>query len=508
MERKQKILIVDDNPQNVRILSDRLKNAGFVVFEAGDGKAAIDMAEAHEPDLVLLDILMPVMDGYEVLERLKRNEKLRHIPVIVISAVDELESVVRCIELGAEDYLTKPFNNVILNARVNACLNKKQWRDKEQQYQREIEAANEQLEERVMKRTAELSDALHEVESLKNRLQAEKVYLQQEIKLDHNFDEIISRSRSFAAVSHSVEQVAATDATVLLLGETATGKELMARAIHDIGARQDRPLVKVNCASLPATLIESELFGHEKGSFTGAAERRHGRFEPANGSSISLGEVAETPLELQAKLLRVLQEGEFERLGGSNTIKVNVRLIAATNRNLEKEIAEGRFREDLYYRLNVFPISCPPLRERKEDIALLVNHFVKKYSAKIGKNIETVSGNAMLRLKSYDWPGNVRELENIIERAVIVSPGDRLEIGDWFQKTTPGPAAASAAASAAVSAVTLEDVEREHIKKVPEHTGWKIRGENGAAQLLGLKPTTLESRMKKLGIERERGASR
>ncbi len=399
MNRKAQILVVDDNPHNIRMLSDRLKSTGFEVIEAVNGQTAIEMAETHEPDLVLLDILMPVMDGYEVLEHLKADDEMRYIPVIVISAVDQLESVVRCIEAGAEDYLTKPFNTVLLNARVNACLNKKRFHDKEQAYQREIEAANEQLEKRVVERTAELNDALAEVKALKDRLEEENVYLQQEIKLEHNFDEIISQSKSFATVLRSVEQVAGTNATVLILGETGTGKELLARAIHDIGGRQDRPLVKVNCASLPAALIESELFGHEKGSFTGANERRLGRFELADGGTIFLDEVTELPLELQAKLLRVLQEGEFERLGGTNTIKVNVRVIAATNRNLDKETSEGRFREDLYYRLNVFPISCPPLRERKEDIELLVNHFVKKYGAKIGKTIETVSGDAMLKVK-------------------------------------------------------------------------------------------------------------
>ncbi len=494
MEGNQKILVVDDNPVNVRLLRDRLQSGGFTVIDAGDGKAALEMMKAESPDLVLLDILMPVMDGYAVLEHLKTDDSLRHIPVIVVTAIDQLDSAVRCIELGAVDYLTKPFNNVVLNARIHACLDKKRWHDKEREYQNQLEELNEKLEQRVEERTSELNDALHEVEQLKDRLVQENIYLQQEIKLDHNFEEIVSSSRSLASVLKSVEQVAVTDASVLILGETGTGKELLARAIHSSSERKDRPLVKVNCASLPANLIESELFGHEKGSFTGAAARRLGRFELADSGTIFLDEIAELPLELQPKLLRVLQEGEFERLGGTSTIKVDVRVIAATNRNLQKEAAEGNFREDLYYRLNVFPIVCPPLRERKEDIELLVNHFVAKYSAKIGKAIESVSSRAMTVLKGYDWPGNVRELENIIERSVIITQGKHLEIGDWFYEVTSAPETESN--------LMLEDVERRHISKVLDQTGWKIRGTKGAAEILGLKPTTLEARMKKLGIER------
>jgi len=337
-----------------------------------------------------------------------------------------------------------------------------------------------------------LKNALDEVEILKNRLQAENIYLQDEIKNVHNFEDIITNSENLKKVLKSVEQVAATDATVLILGESGTGKELIARAIHNISSRNERVLVKVNCAVLPANLIESELFGHEKGAFTGAISFKTGRFEMADGGTIFLDEIGELPLELQAKLLRVLQEGEFERLGNPKCIKVNVRIIAATNRILENEVQQGKFREDLYYRLNVFPIHLPPLRERKEDIPMLTNHFVKKYSGKVGKRLDTISRDVFSRLKEYNWPGNVRELENFIERAVIISPENKLVVGDWLPVKNN--------LSEEAGEIKLEEVERNYIIKILEKTNWRISGENGAAQILGLKRTTLEARMKKLGI--------
>ncbi len=354
--------------------------------------------------------------------------------------------------------------------------------------------AKEMLEELVKQRTSELQEALAEVERLKNRLEAENIYLQEEIKIDHNFENIISRGDALKKVLRKVEQVASTDATVLILGETGTGKELLAREINSISIRRNRPLVKVNCAALPANLIESELFGHEKGAFTGALARKIGRFELADGGTIFLDEIGDLPLELQAKLLRVLQEGEIERLGNPNTIKVDVRVIAATNRDLDKAIENGDFREDLYYRLNVFPITSPPLRERKEDVPVLVNHFVAKYCTKIGRKIESIPQKVMDMLQAYRWPGNVRELENVIERAVIVSSGKQLELGDWLPKST--------GSSGASQTPTLEELEKEHILDMLELTGWRVSGEKGAAKILGMKPTTLEARMKKLGIRR------
>ena len=329
------------------------------------------------------------------------------------------------------------------------------------------------------------------------KLKAQNQYLQEEIKLNNNFEEIISKSKNFQKVLQQIERVASTDATVLILGESGTGKELLARAVHNISNRSKRPLVKVNCATLPANLIESELFGHEKGAFTGAMDRKIGRFELADGGTIFLDEIAELPVELQAKLLRVLQEGEFERLGNPRTMKVNVRVIAATNRNLDQAIEKKEFREDLFYRLNVFPIISPPLRERKEDIPLLVKHFCQKHEAKIGKKIIHIEPEVIDALMEYNWPGNIREIENLIERAMIISPGNTLSYGDWLPVTKrmaktgkPGP-------------VKLEDVEKEHIIEVLKTAGWKVSGEKGAARILGLNPTTLEAKMKKLGIKRE-----
>jgi transcriptional regulator with GAF, ATPase, and Fis domain len=339
-----------------------------------------------------------------------------------------------------------------------------------------------------------LQQALTELERLKNRLQEENIYLQEEIKVKHNFDEIIGRSKALKEVLLKIEQVAASKATVLVLGETGTGKELVARAVHNLSQRRNRPLVKVNCAALPANLIESELFGHEKGAFTGALKRKIGRFELADGGTIFLDEIGELPLELQSRLLRVLQEGEFERLGNSDTIKVDVRIIAATNRDLAKMVSVKEFHRDLYYRLNVYPIQCPPLRKHRDDILMLVKHFINKHSANIGKTIERIPQKVINTLKSYHWPGNVRELENIIERAIIITRGTELELGEWFlgneNETNHG------------HIFTLQELEKDHIHKVLQLTSWRVSGRCGAAEKLGLKPTTLEARMKKLGIRR------
>ena len=346
----------------------------------------------------------------------------------------------------------------------------------------------------IQKSHADLQKALTEVEQLKTRLEQENIYLQQEIKLTHNFEEIISQSKKFRKVLTQVEQVAATDSTVLILGESGTGKELIARAVHNISNRKERALVIVNCAALPSALIESELFGHEKGAFTGAFVSKIGRFELANGGSIFLDEIGEISLELQPKLLRVLQEGEFERLGSTKTTKVNVRVIVATNRDLRMAVEKGEFREDLYYRINVFPINLLPLRERKEDIPLLARHFLLKHGTRIGKQIGAITQKVMDALIDYSWPGNVRELENIIERAVIITRGNKLDLGDSFPKNI--------GVLQKEEITTLEENEKSYILKALEFTNWKISGERGAAKLLGIKRTTLESRMKKLNIQR------
>ena len=336
-----------------------------------------------------------------------------------------------------------------------------------------------------------LKAALSEIKELKEKLEVERAYLKEEIKSQYNHENIIGQSDALNYIFYKVEQIAPTDTTVLILGETGTGKELIARAIHHLSRRKDRALVKVNCATLPSNLIESELFGHEKGAFTGAYARQLGRFEVANGASLFLDEIGELPLELQPKLLRVIQDGEFERLGSSGTIKVDVRLIAATNRNLEEEVRRGRFREDLWYRLNIFPITVPPLRERMEDIALLVDFFVDKITKRMGKSIESIPVSVMNTLQGYHWPGNIRELENVLERAVINSSGPKLHLVDELKKPPKDVTAAQK---------TLNEVERDYIVRVLEQTHWKVSGQNGAAEILGLDRSTLRARMRKLGI--------
>jgi PAS domain S-box-containing protein len=349
------------------------------------------------------------------------------------------------------------------------------------------------------------------MEREKTRLEAQNSYLIEEIKETHNFEEIVGQSRPLAEVVEKVKLVASTDSSVLILGETGTGKELVARAVHSNSARRNRPLVKVNCAALPVGLIESELFGHEKGAFTGAIDRRIGRFELAHGGTIFLDEIGDMPPDLQAKLLRVLQEQEFERVGGSNLIKVDVRVIAATNRDLFRSASEGTFRQDLYYRLNVFPIQLPPLRERREDIPPLVHYFVRRFSLKIGRKITRIQRETMERLMNYSWPGNVRELENVIERAVILSPGIELDVApgvlpEIVAVTSAQPAAPRPAPEeknpGAPSPQSIDQVERNHILEVLIRTNWRIEGSEGAAALLNLNPSTLRSRMKKLGVQR------
>ena len=361
------------------------------------------------------------------------------------------------------------------------------------------------LEDIVEQRTAELriakedalnskhlaENALAEIKQLTDQLEAERAYLQEEIKLEFNHDNIIGRSNEIKYVFYKIEQIAATDTNVLVLGETGTGKELVARAIHGLSLRKHRALVKMNCAALPANLIESELFGHEKGAFTGANSRRLGRFEVANGTTLFLDEIGELPLDLQPKLLQVIETGEFERLGSSDTINVDARIIAATNRNLEAEVGKRTFREDLWYRLNIFPITMPPLRERREDIPLLVNYFIDRISKRLGKTISLVPVNVMDALRSYHWPGNIRELENVLERAVINSSGPKLHLVDELKKPNKELTQANR---------TLADVEREYILRVLEQTHWKVSGNNSASEILGLDRSTLRARMRKLDI--------
>jgi len=504
------ILIVDDQEANVQLLEQMLTNAGYTrISSTMDPHAVCELHRANHYDLILLDLQMPGMDGFQVMEGLKAIETGGYVPVIVITA--QPGHKLRALAAGAKDFISKPVDLVEVTTRIHNILEVRLLYNK-------IENDNKLLEQTVRERTGELLSSnirltqeiderkkaekslqgtYAEIKQLKDRLQAENIYLQEEVSREYNFGEIIGQSNALSNVFLRVEQVAPMNATVLLLGETGTGKGVIARAIHSSSSRKGRPLITVNCTTLPATLVESELFGRERGAFTGSDARQIGRFELADGGTIFLDEIGEMPLELQSKLLRVIQDGEFERLGSPRTIKTDVRIIAATNRNLEEEIKNGRFREDLYYRLNVFPITMPPLRQRPEDIPLLVNHFVAKFNKKIGKQITTVSQGTLTALQGYHWPGNVRELESVIERAVIISQGSALQVLDRFDTF-------SATEEQEVRDIkTLMGLEHDLILQALQKTSWRIEGKKGAALLLGLNPSTLRFRMRKFGIRRQ-----
>ena len=483
-----KCLVVDDKEANVLLIVEVLRGAGYTqIASTMDPRAVCDMHRANRYDLILLDLQMPGMDGFEVMEGLRATES-GYIPVLAITAQPAHKQ--RALEAGAKDFVSKPFDLAELLLRVHNLLEVRLL-------YKQIADDNAMLEQTVRERTAE-------IEELKNRFQAESIYLQQDIAREFNFGEIIGRSAALEQVFFKVEQVAPQDTTVLLLGETGTGKGAVARALHSRSARKHRPIVTVDCTALPANLIESELFGREKGAFTGSDTRQMGRFELADGGTILLDEVGELPLDLQAKLLRVIQDGEFERLGNPRTIKVDVRIIAATNRDLKAEIGRGKFREDLYYRLNVFPITIPPLRQRKEDIPLLVKFFVTKFNKKIGRTFEAVEQETLALLQDYRWPGNVRELESVIERAVITSQGSALRVLDRLEPSRPSgeQQVERVEKEVAPTVRALGEMERDHILHALQKTGWRVEGSAGAAEILGINSSTLRGRMRKHGIRR------
>jgi len=682
---KGNLLIVEDDLSARQTLEAFLTREGYEVRCAPNGQTALMFAREDPPELILLDIRLPDMDGFEVCQRLKEH-RIDNIPVIFISALQELKDKVRGFAAGGVDYVTKPFQAEELLARVETHLTLKRLQKQIEAQNAQLQRAHDELEERIKERTIDLATAneqlvasekalgerlkfermvsdlsarfvntspdhvdreiehalqgivdffrasgciliqgerggtaarishavvapgvsplplvganmislfpwaskvlprgevvrvttlddlpaeaavdkesyrkwgvrsvlaipitfggsvshsislssrreermwpeeyisrlrmlgeilvsalkrkqteeqlrerLGEIEELKLRLEKENVYLQEEVKLLGEHSEVVGQSLVMKKILAQVEQVAQTDSTVLILGETGTGKELLARSIHKMSRRKDRPLVTVNCASLPPTLIESELFGREKGAYTGALTKMVGRFEIADGSTLFLDEIGEIPLELQSKLLRVLEEGNFERLGSTKTLHVDVRIIAATNRDIAQEVQAGRFRKDLFYRLNVFPIVIPPLRERPDDIPLMVWAFVKEFQKKMGKEIENISKRAMESLQSYSWPGNVRELKNVLEHAMIVSSNRTLTI------QAPKLMSSETSDAGSLADRNLEDMERRHIVSVLEKNGWRVGGKGGAAEVLGLKRSTLYSKMKKLGINR------
>ena len=619
--KRTKILVIDDEAPIRDYMYMVLTAFGYDVTAAETGLDGLRKFRRIKPQLILVDLRMPEMDGLTLISEIRGCNP--DVPIIVISGTGAMEDAIGAIRRGAWDYIPKPITSKqVLKHTVEKSLERarliaenrryqenlqaevdrqtseltrayEQLRESEARYRSVVEDQTESIvrydingritfvnvsccryfgrsesellgspyvrlvvekdrqavrkkisrldkqrpvaidERRVMipgdregwqqwtdralfDNTGELQgyqavgiditdrklgekalkDALEEVEKLKNQLHDENVYLREEIKLDHNFEDIIGNSTAIMDVLKKTELIAPNDTTVLIQGESGTGKELIARAIHNLSRRKNRPLVKVNCAALPSNLIESELFGHEKGSFTGATGQRKGRFELANGGTIFLDEISELPLDLQTKLLRVIQESEFERVGGENTLNVDVRIIAATNRDLESSVAKGDFREDLYYRLNVIPLRIPPLRERREDIPVLARFFARKYGRKMGKTFRSISGKTMDFLQTFDWPGNIRELENLIERAVIFSKEPVLKLDH--------PVFVPVRMKKPDSLVlrTLETVEKEYIEKVLVHTNGVIEGEHGAAHILDMHPNTLRSRMKKLSVKK------
>jgi DNA-binding NtrC family response regulator len=445
---KPLVYVVDDDPSVCEALGSLLRSAGFSVQTFPSAQEFLASKRVDVPSCLVLDLQLPGLNGLDLQRELAKADV--RIPIIFISGHGDIPTSVRAIKAGALEFLTKPFDDEDLLDAIQQGI----ARDRKTRGQRDIP--------------------------------------------EGHFEDVVGTSAPLREVLKHVEIVAPTDSTVLILGETGTGKEHIARAIHNVSSRSDRPFVKLNCAAIPSGLLESELFGHEKGAFTGAVAQRIGRFELAHGGTLFLDEVGDIPLELQPKLLRVLQEQEFERLGSTRTQRVNVRLVAATNRNLSEMVAERQFRGDLYFRLNVFPIHIPPLRQRVDDIPLLVRHFVERYTQRMNKRIETIPDEVMEALCRYPWPGNIRELQNFIERAVILTTGSVLcpPLMELKQRDVDIPATSG----------TLEDIEREHIVQTLQETRGVIGGPRGAATRLGLKRTTLLSKMEKLGISRRRQA--
>jgi DNA-binding NtrC family response regulator len=439
------IYIVDDDASVRNGLDNLLRSAGFAVQSFSSAREFLASARADVPSCLLLDVQLPGLSGLDLQQELAKSGV--QIPIIFITGHGDIPMSVRAMKAGAIEFLTKPVND------------------------------------------EDLLDAIQQAVARDHRARQPRGDNAQP-----NFEEIVGTSGALKAALEQVEVVAPTESTVLILGETGTGKELIARAIHNISSRSKRAFVKLNCAAIPSGLLESELFGHERGAFTGAVAQKIGRFELANGGTLFLDEVGDIPLELQPKLLRVLQEHEFERLGSTRTQRVDVRMVAATNRDLEQMVADKQFREDLYFRLNVFPIRIPPLRDRAGDIPLLVRYYVEKYTQRMNKRIETIPEGAMAALCRYSWPGNIRELQNLVERAVILTPGSILQI--QINQLQPSGLIASTVGG------TLEDVERQRILEALRETGAVIGGRQGAAARLGLKRTTLLSKMQRLGISR------
>jgi len=443
------VYVVDDDPSAREGVAALIRSAGLVAKTFASGEEFLAAPRPKAPCCLVLDVGLPGVSGLDLQQELAKSDS--QIPIIFLTGHGDIPMTVRALRAGAANFLTKPFDDEELLNAIRQCIT---------------------------------SD------------EEERLYLESEIRSEHNFDDIVGKSDALHKVLEQIAIVAPTDSTVLLHGETGTGKELIARAIHNLSSRRDREFVRINCAAIPSGLLESELFGHEKGAFTGALMQKKGRFELADHGSLFLDEIGDISLELQPKLLRAVQEQEFERLGSAKTIHVDVRIIAATHRDLAAMIREGKFREDLFYRLNVFPIEIPPLRERRGDIPLLVDYFVSKLSRQMGKKIKSIPEPAMEVLASVSWPGNVRELENFIERAVILTQGSELNVPiAELKNAMPTPRT--------VPLSSFHDAEQQAIINALKAASGRIAGEGGAAERLGLKRTTLQNKMRRLNISRD-----
>jgi DNA-binding NtrC family response regulator len=451
------VYVVDDDPFARDGVTDLLRSAGMTAKTFASAEEFLAAPRPKIPSCLLLDVNLPGVSGLDLQQELAKSDV--QVPIIFLTGHGDIPMTVRAVKAGAVNFLTKPFDDEELLNAIRQCI---AWNEEERQY------------------------------------------LESEIASEHNFEDIVGKSQALHKVLEQVAIVAPTDSTVLLHGETGTGKELVARAGHSLSPRKDRMFVRLNCAAIPSGLLESELFGHEKGAFTGALMQKKGRFELADRGTLFLDEIGDISMELQPKLLRAIQEREFERLGSTRTIQVNVRIIAATHRNIAAMIREGKFREDLFYRLNVFPIEIPPLRERREDIPLLVNYFVSKLSRRMGKTIKSIPRKAMEVLANASWPGNVRELENFIERAVILTEGSELNIPmAELKNAMPAPRTSSVCSfhdAERRSVSSFHDAERQAILDAVKAASGRIAGPGGAAERLGLKRTTLQHKMRRLGI--------
>lgn len=486
-KRQSSVMVVDDEPESLRLISKILTEKEFEVRCFTSAEQAFNSAEKDLPDIVILDILMPEIDGFQAIRKFKDSPILGEIPIIFSSGIESGETKEKAFSLGAVDYISKPFHNEEIVARVRL-------HDSLAKASRLLKEFNRNLEELVARKTNELAEANKRIKALNKQLKKENYILQQEVE-DHQPEDILGDSDEMKYLFHRISQVSPTDSSVLLLGETGTGKDLVANAIHKKSLRSDTHLVKLNCASLPDQLIESELFGHEKGAFTGAIKNRQGRFELAHKGTLFLDEIGEIPLDIQVKLLRVIQDGELEHLGSNKVIKVNVRIIAATNRDLESMVDSGTFRKDLWYRLNVFQITLPPLKDRLSDIPLLVNHFINVIGRRVGKRFDVIDDSFLSEMMNYNWPGNVRELEHVIERAMIVSIPPVL-------KSDLSLIRAPSKNNQTHQVGSLAEAQREHILSALDRSSWIIDGPKGAAKMLECHPNTLRYRMKKLNISR------